>query len=128
MSAAAAGSDRPPASPPIKTKNISHHHKELASQLMNAVPPRLMSETVRDIRNAFTFFDLNANEQIEVNELRRILNALNFKKTNLECTDIIQTHDLNHDRTIDFPEFIFSLARLIKHDVFTLEDIQQRFK
>jgi hypothetical protein len=107
---------------------ISYHHKKISNKLMNTVPPRLMSETVQDIFNTFTFFDLNANQLIEINELRRILNALNFKKTNDECQDIINTYDLNNDHMIDFHEFIFALARLIKHDVFTLIDIQQRFK
>ncbi|CAF0974443.1 unnamed protein product [Rotaria sp. Silwood1] len=94
---------------------------------MNTVPPRLMSETVHDILNTFTFFDLNANQFIEINELKRIFNALNFKKTTDECHEIIQIYDLNNDQMIDFHEFIFALARLIKHDVFTLIDIQQRF-
>jgi Ca2+-binding EF-hand superfamily protein len=106
----------------------SYHHKKISNKLMNTVPPRLMSDTVRNILNTFTFFDLNANQFIEINELKRILNALNFKKTTDECYDIIHTYDLNNDQMIDFHEFIFALARLIKHDVFTLIDIQQRFK
>jgi len=108
--------------------NLSYHHKKISNKLMNTVPPRLMSDTVRNILNTFTFFDLNANQFIEIDELRRILNALNFKKTTDECYDIIHTYDLNNDQMIDFHEFIFALARLIKHDVFTLIDIQQRFK
>jgi Ca2+-binding EF-hand superfamily protein len=108
--------------------NLSYHQKKLSNKLLNTVPPRLMSDTVREIFNTFIFFDLNANEMIEINELKRILNALNIKKTNDECQDIINTYDLNNDQMIDFHEFIFALARLIKHDVFTLNDIQQRFK
>ncbi|CAF3290334.1 unnamed protein product [Rotaria socialis] len=106
---------------------ISYHHEKISNKLMTTVPPRLMPETVEDILNTFTFFDLNANQCIEVNELKRILNALNFKKTTDECYEIINTYDLNNDQMIDFHEFIFALARLIKHDVFTLLDIQQRF-
>lgn len=112
----------------VSNMQNSYHHRKISNQLMNTVPPRLMSETVRNILNTFTFFDLNANQFIEINELRRILNALNFKKTTEECYDIINTYDLNNDQMIDFHEFIFALARLIKHDVFTLIDIQQRFK
>ena len=110
------------------TSNPSYHHQKISNKLINTVPPRLMSETVSTIVNIFSFFDLNANQFIEVHELRRILNALNFKKTTDECLDIINTYDLNNDEKIDFHEFIFALARLIKHDVFTLLDIQQRFK
>lgn len=93
-----------------------------------SIPPRLMSDTVREIFNTFTFFDLNANQLIEINELKRILNALNLKKTTEECYEIINTYDLNNDQMLDFHEFIFALARLIKHDIFTLNDIQQKFK
>ncbi|CAF3791265.1 unnamed protein product [Rotaria sordida] len=107
--------------------NISYHHEKISNKLMNTVPPRLMSETVQDILNTFIFFDLNANQFIEINELKRILNALNFKRTTDECHEIINIYDLNNDQMIDFHEFIFGLARLIKHDVFTLIDIQQRF-
>lgn len=105
----------------------SYHHRKTSNKLLNTVPPRLMSETVQDILNTFTFFDLNANQFIEINELKRILNALNLKKTTDECQEIINTYDLNNDQMIDFHEFIFALARLIKHDVFTLIDIHQRF-
>ena len=87
-----------------------------------------MSDTVQEIFHAFTFFDLNANQFIEMKELKSILQALNLKKTDDQCRQIIQTYDLNDDQRIDFHEFIFALARLIKHDVFTLVDIQQRFK
>jgi Ca2+-binding EF-hand superfamily protein len=107
---------------------ISYHHRRISNKLLNTVPPRLMSDTVRDIFNIFTFFDLNANHFIEINELKRILNALNLKKTTEECYEIINNYDLNNDQMIDFHEFIFAIARLIKHDVFTLIDIQQRFK
>lgn len=107
--------------------NVSHHHEKLSSKLMKTVPPRLMAETVHDILNTFTFFDLNSNQFIEINELKRILSALNIKKTTDECHEIINTFDLNNDQMIDFHEFIFALARLVKHDVFTLVDIQQRF-
>ncbi|CAF1271661.1 unnamed protein product [Adineta steineri] len=107
--------------------NLSYHHKKISNKLINTVPPRLMSETVRNIFHTFIFFDLNANQSIEINELKRILNALNFKKTIDECSNIINLYDLNNDQMIDFHEFIFALARLIKHDVFTLNDIQQRF-
>jgi Ca2+-binding EF-hand superfamily protein len=108
--------------------NESYHHKKISNKLINTVPPRLMSDTVDDILNTFTFFDLNANHLIEINELKCILNALNLKKTTEECYDIINIYDLNNDQMIDFHEFILALARLIKHDVFTLIDIQQRFK
>jgi Ca2+-binding EF-hand superfamily protein len=111
-----------------ETTVSSYHHKRISNKLINTIPPRLMSDTVREIYNTFTFFDLNANHFIEVNELKRIFNGLNLKKTNDECYDIINTYDLNNDQMIDFHEFIFALARLIKHDVFTLIDIQQRFK
>ena len=107
---------------------ISYHHKKISSKLLNTVPPRLTSETVRDIFDAFIFFDLNANQYIEISELKRIFNALNLKKTTIEYHEIINTYDLNDDQMIDFHEFTFALARLIQHDVFTLVDIQQRFK
>src|SRR4051812_14304038 len=107
---------------------ITYHYKKISNKLINTVPPRLMSDTVRDILNTFKFFDLNANQFIEINELKRILNALNFKKTIDECYDIINIYDLNNDQMIDFHEFVFALARLIKHDVLTLIDIHQRFK
>ncbi len=111
-----------------KSTISSYHHRKTSNKLTNSVPPRLMSDTVRDIFNTFSFFDLNANQFIEINELKRILHALNFKKTTDECDEIINIYDLNNDQMIDFHEFIFALARLIKHDVFTLLDIQQRFK
>ncbi|CAF1326082.1 unnamed protein product [Adineta ricciae] len=109
------------------TAQSSYHHQKISNKLINTVPPRLMSETVSSIINTFSFFDLNADQFIEFDELRRILNALNFKKTNDECCDIINAFDLNNDQKIDFHEFVFALTRLIKHDVFTLTDIQQRF-
>lgn len=87
-----------------------------------------MSDTVQEIFQAFTFFDLNANQFIESKELKSVFHALNIKKTDDQCSDIIEMYDLNNDQRIDFHEFIFALARLIKHDVFTLVDIQQRFR
>ncbi|CAF0920404.1 unnamed protein product [Didymodactylos carnosus] len=105
----------------------SWHHRKLLGKLMAPVPSRLMPDTVREIYDAFSFFDLNANGHIEANELKRVLNALYFKKTEEESQDIINYFDLDGNQLLDFHEVIFAVARHIKHDVFTLADIQQRF-
>lgn len=104
-----------------------NHYRSISKKFLHSIPPRLMSDTVQEIFHAFTFFDLNANQFIEIKELKTIFQALNMKKNDDQCSDIIDMYDLNNDQRIDFHEFIFALARLIKHDVFTLVDIQQRF-
>jgi Ca2+-binding EF-hand superfamily protein len=103
------------------------HYRQVSRKFLHRIPPRLMSDTVRDIERTFAFFDLNDKQMIGADELRRILHAINVKKTNDECQDIVNNFDLNDDGRIDFHEFIFALARSIKHDVFTLNDIHQRF-
>ena len=106
----------------------SRHHQKLASKFMRPVPPPLMSDTVQEIENTFAFFDLNADQMIDADELRRVLHAVNVKKSNEECQEILNGYDLNGDGKLDVHEFIFALARLIKNDVFTLNDIHQRFQ
>ena len=107
---------------------LSRHHQKLASKFLRPVPPPLMSNTVREIENTFAFFDLNADNMIDADELRRVLHAVNVKKTNEECQEMLNVYDLNGDGKLDLHEFVTALARLIKHDVFTLNDIHQRFQ
>ena len=113
---------------PFITELPCRHHEKLIGKYLTSVPARLMADTVRELRAAFDFFDLNANQQIGLDDLRRIFQAVNMKKTNEECQEILNIYDLNNDGKIDFHEFTFALARLIKHDVFNLNDIHQRFR
>lgn len=108
--------------------SLSYHYKKLPSKYVQTIPPRLMSDTVEEIFQTFQFFDFNGNQSIEINELKRLFQGLNMKKSSEQCRKHIRDYDLNGDEKIDFHEFIFAMARLIKHDVFTLNDIQQKFK
>lgn len=108
--------------------SICHHYEKLSRKHLNSVPSAVLPDTVAQIRSAFDFFDLNGNGTIELDEFRRILQALNIKKSLEESQNVFDPFDLNGDGKIDFPEFTFALARSVKNDVLNLEQIRDRFK
>ena len=93
---------------------MSNHFEKFSRKFLRRVPPRLAASTIDEMTETFAFFDLNANEKIEVEELRRIFNALNMKKSSDECDEILRHFDLDGDGKLDLNEFIFALARLFR--------------
>lgn len=90
-------------------------NEKLAKKFLHRVPTPLPIETIEQIRKTFDFFDFKANGKIEVNELRRILQALNMKKNDEECAEMIEENDLDGDGQLDFHEFLFALTRMLNN-------------
>lgn len=105
---------------------MSKHFEKLSKKFFDRVPPRLSPSTIEQMIKSFAFFDLNANETIEVDELRRIFHAMNVKKSSDECEEILRHFDLNDDGKIDLIEFIFSLARLFRKKSTSIDDEKEK--
>ncbi|PAA91558.1 hypothetical protein BOX15_Mlig001728g1 [Macrostomum lignano] len=77
-----------------------------------------------DMRETFNMFDKNGNGEIEVNELRTVIQCLGQNPTEKDVQLMIQEYDLNKDGTINFEEF----CQMMKNRIKTVESKQNEMK
>ncbi|PAA47519.1 hypothetical protein BOX15_Mlig032600g1 [Macrostomum lignano] len=82
------------------------------------------SEWREDMRDTFNMFDKNGNGEIEVNELRTVIQCLGQNPTEKDVQLMIQEYDLNKDGTINFEEF----CQMMKNRIKTVESKQNEMK
>ncbi|OMJ72550.1 hypothetical protein SteCoe_28965 [Stentor coeruleus] len=86
-------------------------NKLVQGTLMYIITCLVKSTTLNDLINTFKAIDINSNGTIEKNELevelRKTYNAEEAKKI---TSDVFNDFDLNHNKVIDFTEFLMCYA------------------
>jgi hypothetical protein len=65
-----------------------------------------MAEVLKDMQEAFNFFDKDGSGSISTSELGAMLRILGINMTNSELQEIISLNDVNNDGLMDFKEFM----------------------
>ncbi|CDO51781.1 similar to Saccharomyces cerevisiae YBR109C CMD1 Calmodulin [Geotrichum candidum] len=79
------------------------------------------------IKEAFSFFDKDADGQITTTELGVVMRSLGQNPSESELADMINEVDTDNNGTIDFPEFLTMMARKMK-DTDSEEEIREAFR
>merc|ERR1712144_11416 len=90
-------------------------------------PGQLTDDQLDEIREAFSLFDSDASDQIDVRELKAAMRALGFEVKNEELKKMVQDVDNDGNGTIEFSEFLQMMTgKMGEKD--TREDIEKVFK
>ena len=68
-------------------------------------PPKLDTEQLEELREAFNLFDTDSNGQIDAKELKAALRALGFQVKKAEVRKMIADIDRDEQGTISFDDF-----------------------
>ncbi|KAI3798001.1 hypothetical protein L1987_33267 [Smallanthus sonchifolius] len=88
---------------------------------------QLTNDQISEFKDAFSLFDKDEDGCITTNELGTVMKSLGKNPTEAELQDMINEVDVNRNGTIDFPEFLNLMARMMK-DTRSEEELKEAFK
>ncbi|CAM4934006.1 unnamed protein product [Rotaria socialis] len=94
---------------------------------MSREQPKLSSQRVQELRDAFNLFDRDKSGTISSSELHQILSALNFKPTDSLVRKVMKEMDIDGNGTIEFNEFAKVMGRIYERK-FTNDEMHRAFK
>ena len=88
---------------------------------------QLTDEQIAELKEAFSLFDKDGDGTITTKELGTVMRSLEQSPTETELQDMINEVDVDHNGTIDFPEFLTMMASQMNSDACE-EEIQEAFR
>ncbi|CAG5097500.1 Oidioi.mRNA.OKI2018_I69.XSR.g15100.t1.cds [Oikopleura dioica] len=83
---------------------------------------------MEELKNTFDIFDRDGSGEISINEVRCTLNAFGFFPSEAFLGECLRKFDLDNNRLIDFDEFKFMYATLMKDSPkFASEELREVF-
>ncbi|AEC09928.1 Calmodulin-like protein 12 [Arabidopsis thaliana] len=91
-------------------------HDQAPRHTKKTMADKLTDDQITEYRESFRLFDKNGDGSITKKELRTVMFSLGKNRTKADLQDMMNEVDLDGDGTIDFPEFLYLMAKNQGHD------------
>ncbi|ELT92751.1 hypothetical protein CAPTEDRAFT_163548 [Capitella teleta] len=88
---------------------------------------KLTDEQISEFREAFQLFDKDGNGFISTKELGMVMRSLGQNPTEAELMDMINEVDIDGSGTVDFVEFLNTMAKKMENDDWE-EEIKEAYR
>ncbi|KAH0723503.1 hypothetical protein KY285_006047 [Solanum tuberosum] len=91
------------------------------------MPDQLTNDQISEFKEAFSLLDKDGEGCIMTKELEILMRSLGHNPTEAELQDMINELDADGNGTIDFPEFLYLMARKMK-DTGSEAELKEAFR